>query len=116
MRRSFTQYVEETFSKEITAAIEQLVENTNTSGLEVSVSKMSVWQIDLNCLYRYEDYAELPIIVSATIQSEEDGQTFSRRMFMRGKMSGTFSERLEDFEINLSDILKTAPKKTPMKV
>ena len=116
MRRSFTQYVEKTFSKQIIEEIRNLVEKTNISGLETSVTGMSVWQIDLNCLYRYDDYAELPIIVSATISSEEDGRTFSRRAYMRGMISGTFSDHLDDFQIELKDFLKSSPKKSPMKV
>ena len=116
MGLSFTRYVEENFHEQIIDAAEAAVKETNYRDIPTEVTRTAVWQIDLNKLYSFDDYAELPIIVAVTIKSSEDGSEYYNKLFMRGIISGTFSEGLCDFGIILNEILSNEPKKLKMRV
>ena len=116
MGLSFTRYVEENFHEQIIDAAEAAVKETNYRDIPTEVTRTAVWQIDLNKLYSFDDYAELPIIVAVTIKSSEDGSEYYNKLFMRGIISSTFSEGLCDFGIILNEILSNEPKKLKMRV
>ncbi len=116
MGMSFTKYVENTFNDQITEAAEAVVRETNKEDIPVEVIRVVVWQIDLNRLYSFEDYAELPVIIAVTVKSSEDCSDYYRKLYMRGMISGTFSEGLNDFSITLTEVLMHEPRKTAQKV
>lgn len=116
MGLSFTRYVEENFHDQIIEAAEAAVEETNYREIPTHVTKALVWQIDLNKLYTFEDYAELPIIIAVTVKSNDDGSDYYNKLYMRGIMSGTFSKGLCDFRIKLKKVLKREPRRIEMKV
>ncbi len=116
MGLSFTKYVEDTFRDKIIEAAEAVVEETNYQEIPTQVTRVSVWQIDLNKLYTFKDYAELPIIVAVTVKSHDDGSDYYNKLYMRGIMSGTFSTGLNDFRIKLKEVLKREPRRMGMKV
>lgn len=66
-------------------------------------------------LLKYEDYAKFPVAISARVCTDEDGSTFCRNVYMRGFLSGTFSQYFDDFEISLTEILRHTPKRTLQK-
>lgn len=116
MGLSFTKYVEENYHDQIVEAAENVVAETNYREIPTQVTKVSVWQIDLNKLYTFEDYAELSIIIAVTVKSNDEGSDYYNKLYMRGIMSGTFSEGLTDFRIKLKDVLTREPRRIEMKV
>ena len=91
MTYSFPKFIENRFQNEITKAARKCLNADNVREIPAKVSGVRIWQIDTNVLLRYEDYAELPIIVSVNISSEEDGRRYNQSVYMRGSFSGTFS-------------------------
>ena len=115
MDYSFTDYLNNRFYDEIMEAAEECLCADNVRGLSARITAVQIWQISTDVLLKYEDYAEFPVMISARVRTEEDGNTFCRNVYMRGLLSGTFSLHFDDFEISLTEILRHTPKRTLQK-
>lgn len=107
MNYSFKEYLEGKFSKQLLYAVSKLIDEDNQRELPVRIKLVYIKHINTAILTKFEDYVELPAILSVETSCSEDGKTYRRSIDVSCKICGTFSNSFDDFRLCSMNIRKS---------
>lgn len=83
----------------LVSAAEAFVEHEGRCSIDVSVCHVTIEDIDYAPLKRGSDFVRFPVVLRVSTLSTEDSMAYHRDIYIRGTLSGSFSEEFSDMEI-----------------
>ena len=99
MEYSFKTFMEENYMDRLVYAAESFFAHDENCTMEVSVRYVMLDDVNYNDLKRGKDRIVFPIVLRVGTDSCDNGQDYRRDIYLRGKLSGSFSRRFSDLEI-----------------